>query len=250
METMNETSPAPAPRTEHTPAWLSIPLAVLIAAAMVSGSILYVGSGGTASLLGAAQTPDPSAGDAPVKVDDPDSLVESDDPVLGKADAPVTIVEFSDFQCPFCRRFWADTYTQLKEEYIDTGKARLVFRDYPLPFHEAATPSALAANCANEQGKFWQYHDKMFIEQEKQGQGTVSYGVTELKAWAQQIGLNMTQFNQCLDSKKYADEVEADTTAGSANGVSGTPSFFVNGQLLVGAQPFASFKALIDAELE
>jgi len=246
---MNEISSASTPRPEHTPAWLSVPVAVLVAALMVSASILYVGSGDSASLLQAAKTPAPE-GDAPVKIDDPDSLVESDDPVLGKADAPVTIVEFSDFQCPFCRRFWADTYTQLKEEYIDTGKVRLVFRDYPLPFHDAATPSALAANCANEQGKFWQYHDKMFIEQEKQGQGTVTYGATELKAWAQQLGLNTAQFNQCLDSKKYADEVAADTAAGSAAGVSGTPSFFVNGQLLVGAQPFASFKAIIDAELE
>lgn len=250
MESMNETSPTPSPRSEHAPAWLSIPVAVLLAAIMVSGSILYVGSGGSASLLGAVQEPEQLGGDAPVKIDDPDSLVESDDPVLGNADAPVTIVEFSDFQCPFCRRFWADTYTQLKEEYIDTGKVRLVFRDYPLPFHEAATPSAIAANCADEQGKFWQYHDKMFIEQEKQGQSTVTYGVTELKAWAQQLGLNTAQFNQCLDSKKYADEVEADTAAGSAAGVSGTPSFFVNGQLLVGAQPFSAFKALIDAELQ
>jgi len=246
---MNETSPAPQ---SQRLSWLTAPVSVLIAAVMVSASILFVGGGGNFSLLNAKvplPTADAGGGDAVVNVDDYAKLAESDEPSIGNADAPVTIIEFSDFQCPFCRRFWADTYGQLRKEYIDTGKVRLVFRDYPLPFHEAAMPSALAANCAHEQGKFWQYHDKIFSEQEKQGQGTASYGAAELKTWAQQTGLDMGKFNQCFDGSTYSGEIQNDITAGSASGVSGTPSFVINGELLVGAQPFASFKAIIDSKL-
>lgn len=96
-----------------------------------------------------------------------------DDPVLGKADAPVTLIEFSDFQCPFCRAFWKEALQQIKKDYIDTGKAKFVYRDFPLSFHPLAKPYALAANCANDQGKFWEMHDKIFEEQAKKGEGTI-----------------------------------------------------------------------------
>jgi len=227
----------------------SVPLAILVAAAMVSGSVLYVGSGGLpAANIGDTVVP-VAQDDAPVAIEDPSELFSDKDASVGNENAKVTIVEFSDFQCPFCRSFFNGTYSELKKEYIDTGKARLVFRHYPLPFHDAARPSAIAAECAGDQGKFWQMHDKIFAEQEKKGTGTVAYGVAELKTWAAQIGLNTGQFNTCLDSEKYGEKVDADTSAGSAYGVNGTPSFFINGKLLVGAQPFAQFKALIDAEL-
>lgn len=228
--------------------WLNIPLAVLIAGVMVSSSIIYVGNEKSASVLNNAQQDVAAQASTPPTVD-PATLVEANDPMLGNPKAKVTIVEFSDFQCPFCRAFYEDTYAQLKKEYIDTGKARLVFRDYPLPFHDAAEPSALAADCANEQGKFWQFHDTVFDEQAKKGSGTITYGVTELKQWARISGLDGAKFDQCLDSAKYDAEVTADAAAGSAAGVSGTPSFFINGKLLIGAQPFSSFKAAIDAEL-
>lgn len=232
----------------ETPAWLTAPIAILIAAVMVSASIIYVGSGSTASLLGAGSDV-PSVSNKPVVVKDPATLFGPTDPSQGNPDAKVTIVEFSDFQCPYCRAFFEGAYTQIKQQYIDTGKVRLVFRDYPLSFHPAAKPAALAAGCAQDQGKFWEYHDRMFIEQGKQGTGTITFGATELKSWASQLGMNMTTFNNCLDSSKYAAAVEADTKAGAAAGVSGTPSFFINGELLVGAQPFATFKAAIDKAL-
>jgi protein-disulfide isomerase len=228
----------------------SVPLAILVAAAMVSGSILYIGSGSLPSAqIGDTVVNNDQATPTPVVVKNPNDLFSKADAVIGSDKAKVTIVEFSDFQCPFCRVFFNDTYSQIKKEYIDTGKVRLVFRHYPLPFHDAARPSALAAACAQEQGKFWQMHDKMFTEQAKKGTGTVAFGVSELKAWAGQIGLNTGQFNSCLDSAKYASRVDTDTADGSKFGVSGTPSFFINGELLVGAQPFAQFKTAIDAAL-
>lgn len=243
------------PETHSTPSEskksfvVSIPMAILVAAAMVSGSVLYVGSGsnGTALLPSALQPTAQEPGDtAPVKIKDPSTLFSADDPMIGNAKAKVTIVEFSDFQCPFCRRFWKDTYSQLKKEYIDTGKVRMVTRAFPLSFHEAAKPAAIASLCAKEQGKFWEYRDKVFGEQEKKGQATIAFGVAELKTWATAIGLNAQQFNSCLDTQKYAAKVDADTAAGSAVGVSGTPSFFINGQQVVGAQPFSAFKKIID----
>jgi protein-disulfide isomerase len=231
----------------------STPLAIIVAALIVSGSIVFVGTGGNMNLLGAGigdQGDILPQEEAPIVIEDYKTLVEANDPVIGKADAPVTIVEFSDFQCPFCRRFYEDSYGQIKKDYIDTGKVRLVFRDYPLPFHEAAKPAAMAAQCANDQGKFEAYHDKIFEEQAKKGTGTVQFTVADLKAWAVQIGLNAGTFNSCLDSQKYAAEVDADTEAAGNAGVSGTPSFFVNGTLVVGAQPYSTFQAAIEAALK
>lgn len=182
---------------------------------------------------------------APVKAD----VRNGHFPVLGKESAKITIVEFSDFQCPFCSRFFKESFPQIKKEYIDTGKAKLYFRHFPLDFHPAATPAALASECANEQNKFWEYHDKLFNEQEKisvQGQ-TPDQIKTQLKTWAQELSLNTTQFNSCLDSEKYKNNVTTDTADGKTAGVSGTPTFYINGTQLVGAQPFASFKTALDA---
>jgi protein-disulfide isomerase len=240
-ENVDNTFPAPSRWERFSP--FAIPVSVLVAGVMISVSILYVGGdgGGQRAAIGdIADLGEPSA----IQED-----LGDEDPFIGDPDAPVTIVEFSDFQCPFCRRYFMDTYPQLKSEYIDTGKVKLVFRDFPLQFHDAARPSALAAECADEQGKFWEYHDAMFFEQNKQGSGTISYGAAELKQWARQVGLNGGQFDQCLDSEKYGDEVDADFEAGKSAGVSGTPSFFVNGKILVGAQPFSTFPQAIEAEL-
>ncbi|MCC6934247.1 MAG: thioredoxin domain-containing protein [Candidatus Yanofskybacteria bacterium] len=224
---------------------VSVSVAVLIAAAMISGSILYVGGGEGAALFPAAGKATP----APERSVDPTALIGTDDPVIGASNAPVTIVEFSDFQCPFCRSFFTETYSKIKKDYIDTGKARLVFRDYPLPFHDAARPAALAAQCADAQGKFWQYHDALFQEQAKKGQGTVAFGAAELKSWAAQIGLNTTAFATCLDKETYAKRISEDMDDASTLGITGTPSFFVNGELIVGAQPYSVFKSAIDKAL-
>ena len=161
----------------------------------------------------------------------------------GDKDAPVTIIEWSDFECPFCARFYRDTLPLIEEEYIKTGKVKLVFRDFPLSFHQNAQKAAEAAECAGEQGKFWEMHDLLF----EQG---VEGGTAGCKQYEKQLGLNTAKFNECLDSGAMASEVRKDTADGAAAGIQGTPGFLINGKLVSGAQPFSSFKQVIDAELE
>ena len=163
-------------------------------------------------------------------------------PILGEEDAPVTMVEFSDFQCPYCARFFEQTFPQLKENYIKTGKVKLAFRHLPLSFHQYAQKTAEASECANEQGKFWEYHDTVFSNQDQLSD-------TILSIWAGEIGLDVKKFDDCLESGKYKEKVQADSNDAGSYGVSGTPSFFVNGKLLVGAQPYEAFQQVIDAEL-
>lgn len=173
---------------------------------------------------------------------EPKEISVDDDAFLGKENAPVTIVEFSDYQCPFCERFYLQTLDQLKKEYIDTGKVKLVYRDFPLEFHPYAQKAAEAAECAGEQGKYYQMHNKLFENQ-------VAIDIPDLKKYAKDIGLNTAQFNTCLDTGKMKSEVENDYQEGISYGVTGTPAFFINGKLLEGAQPFSAFKQAIDAEL-
>lgn len=165
-----------------------------------------------------------------------------DDPVLGNKDAPVTIVSFEDYQCPFCKRSFDQTFPLLKKEYIDTGKVRYVFRDFPLNFHPQAQSASEASECADDQGKFWEYHGALFQNQE-------SLGDALYKKIAEELELNVEQFNSCLDSGKYRQEVQNDFSYGTTVGVSGTPTFFINGIKLVGAQPFQAFQQVIEAEL-
>lgn len=168
-----------------------------------------------------------------------------DDPVNGSSNAPVTIVEFSDFQCPFCERFFTQTLPSIEENFIKTGKAKLVYRDFPLSFHQYAEKAAEAADCANEQGKFWEYHDTLF---QKQSEWT-SGGVDKLKEYAKNLNLDTNKFNTCLDSGKYANEIQKDLNDGSSYGVSGTPTFFINGIEVVGAQPYSAFEQVINQQL-
>lgn len=163
-----------------------------------------------------------------------------DDPAMGPADAPVTMIVFNCFQCPFSKRH-SGTLLQILETYGD--KVRIVFRDFPLGFHQYAQKAHEAAECADEQGKFWEYHDKLFENQR-------ALDVASLKQYASDIGLNTAQFNDCLDTGKYASEVQKDMQDGQSYGVRGTPATFVNGRMISGAQPFSAFKAVIDAELE
>ncbi|MBI4044628.1 MAG: DsbA family protein [Candidatus Diapherotrites archaeon] len=166
----------------------------------------------------------------------------------GDPNAPVIIVEFSDFECPFCGRFHDDSGLQIRENYVKTGKVQLVYKDFPLSFHPSAQPSAEAARCAAEQGKFWEMHDKLFENQQ-------ALSDSDLKGYAVGIGLNAEQFNSCFDSGKYTSAVEANFSEGSRVGVSGTPSFFIGkrdgtGQIIVGAQPYSNFKSIIDGLLQ
>jgi len=157
----------------------------------------------------------------------------------GGAKAPVTIVEFSDYQCPFCKR-GEDSVQKVVETYGD--KVRIVFRDYPLPFHPQARPAAEAANCAHDQGKFWEYNKKLFANQ-----GSLSE--TNYKAWAKELGLDTAKFDECLAKKTHSAKIDKDIADGAAAGVNGTPAFFINGRSLSGAQPFEKFKEVIDNEL-
>ena len=169
-------------------------------------------------------------------------VLVDDDSIKGEADAPVTIVEFSDYECPFCARFYTGAYEQIKTEYIDTGKVKFVYRDFPLNFHPNAQKAAEAAECAGEQGMYYEMHDLLF-------ELGVSGGVDSYKEYAQDIDLNTAEFNECLDSGEMADEVKEDMVDGQNAGVQGTPAFFVNGEMISGAQPFSVFKAAIDANL-
>lgn len=162
--------------------------------------------------------------------------------ILGKADAPITIVEYSDFQCPFCSRAYSDAVTGIKNNYVESGKVKIVYKHFPLSFHPEAEPAALASECAAEQGKFWEFHDKIFENQAEIS--TASY-----KKWATELGLDAAKFNTCVDSKKYLSKVRADFVEGQQVGIQGTPGFFVEGELVSGAQPYTVFQQKIDALL-
>lgn len=166
--------------------------------------------------------------------------ITPDDSVKGNPEAKVTIVEFSDFQCPFCA-IVEPTVKKVLETYGDNVK--FVYKNFPLPSHENAQPAALAALCAKDQGKFWEYHDTLFENQE-------SLKVTDLKKYAADLGLKTQDFNGCLDNKKYQNQIQADLNEGNRVGVRGTPAFFINGRPLSGAQPLENFQAMIKEELK
>ena len=226
-----------------------IPISILVGLTVIAVSI-YLSFGlpnqraaKSNAVAGEITPPPPPDAFSPATADD--------DPVLGNPDARVTLIEFSDFQCPFCRKLWRETLPEIKKNYIDTGKAKLVYRDFPLSsIHPAAQSAAEAGECADDQGKFWQMHDKIYSEQDKQGQGTVQFSVSDIKKWAGQIGLSMSEFNNCLDSQKYKAEVEKDTSDGQVSGITGTPGTFVDGTLIKGAVSYAVFSQAIEEALK
>jgi protein-disulfide isomerase len=167
--------------------------------------------------------------------------VADDDAVAGNAKAAVTVIEFSDFQCPFCARVMP-TLKQLRERYGD--RVRIVWKDFPLTaIHPEAFKAAEAGQCAREQGKFWEYHDRLFANQQ-------ALQIDALKKHAADAGLDTAKFGACLDTAKYSDRVQEQMGIGARLGVSSTPTVFVNGRLISGAQPFDVFAAVIDEELE
>jgi len=176
-----------------------------------------------------------------------------DDPMKGDPKAPVTIIEFSDYECPFCKRSNDGAIKQINEEYISKGKVRLVFRDYPLPFHKKATPAAVAANCAGEQGKYWEVHDFLF-ENPK-----TNLDIPTILDSAGDLGLNKAKFQTCINDKSKEKEITKDIEDGQKYGVRGTPSYFIGkttdgdeitGTFIRGAQPYSVFKELIDEQLK
>ena len=186
----------------------------------------------------------------------PAKISADDDPIIGNPDAEITIIEFSDFQCPFCARFHIQTLPTLMEEYIEKGTVKLVFRDFPIQsIHPNAVPASVAAECANEQGKFKQMHDILFERQNQWSNLETIYAMELFNQYASEIQLEQEQFSSCLSTAKYVKEIQNDLNDGRTYGITGTPGFFIgNEQIgfteLKGAQPFESFKKVIDRQLE
>lgn len=165
-----------------------------------------------------------------------------DDAIKGDAKAKITLVEFSDYQCPFCGRLFSETMPSIDAQYIKTGKAKFALRDFPLGFHQYAQKASEAAECAGDQNKYWEYHDVLFNNQE-------TLDVASLKKYAKELGLDTAVFDNCLDTGKQADEVKKDFADGQKAGVGGTPAVYVNGKQISGACPFSTFQQAFDAEL-
>ncbi len=168
-------------------------------------------------------------------------LMADDDPYIGDEDAPIVIVEFSAYACPYCGRHFEQTLEPLLENYGQY--IRYVYRDFPTINPNVSFPAAMAANCAEEQGMFWEYHELLFANQER-------LSAQYLPQAAAELGLNLDEFNECLSSQRYYSEVENDFYDGSVLGISGTPSFYINGSFYSGAQPYEFFERVIQRELD
>jgi protein-disulfide isomerase len=168
-------------------------------------------------------------------------------PIKGNSKAKVTIVEFADFRCPFCEQFFTNTEPQIIKDYVDTGKVKFAFRNFAF-LGPASVTAADASECANDQGKFWEYYDYLYKNQPDES-NTSMYNTDTLTQAAVGLGMDDNTFRTCLDGKKDEAKANADMADGQKVGVSGTPSFFVNGISLVGAEPYDSFKTIIDQEL-
>lgn len=276
----------------------ALPLSIIAAAVFISASIFYntrlvlkkidssvsLGFGQASSSTG--PNPESSPAPAPSAVLDPGAPVNAPQragaPVLGNKNAKVAMVEFSDFQCPFCQRFFKNTLPQIKSKYIDTDKVKFVYRHFPLPRHQNAQKAAEAAECASRQGKFEAYHNQLFINGQPDGAGLAA---ADLKKYADDLGLNKgvlgfkkNQFNQCLDNSETAEAVKKDIADGAGMSVGGTPTFlifkadnptfdlaYINQQLqqrqniiklangnyfIVGAQAHSAFEQAIEAVLK
>lgn len=231
----------------NTSFWL--PFAVVLAGGLIAGAVLFkdqlVGRpGGTpapqedVNVLGETATPTPT----PV-----DNLEVNLDgvPMLGEATAAVTIVEFSDFQCPYCEQFFTMTLPQVKKEYVEMGKVKYYFKNFPLVnLHKNAAKAAEAALCADDQGKFWEYHDQLFAKQSEWAEQASPRAIFE--KYAGSLGLRAKDFAACLETGKYATRIKEEMSEGQTLGMTGTPSFVINGRLFVGAYPFPDFKKILD----
>src|SRR3989344_2154738 len=217
-----------------------VPSSIVLAGVLIAGAVVYTNgpriydSGNIAQVKkNVAQQQIPA-----------DLKLRDGDHVLGNPNAKVTIIEYSDFECPFCGRMFAETLPKIKENFVKSGEAKFVYRHFPLrSIHKDAQKAAEASECASDQGKFWEYHDKVF---EKQS----SLGIENLKLWAKDLGLNSAQFDSCLDFGKYSTRVDIDYNEGLVLEINGTPATFVNGKLISGAQPYEEFEKVIREELK
>ncbi|MBI5754569.1 DsbA family protein [Candidatus Peregrinibacteria bacterium] len=241
--------------------------AIVFAAIVISGSLVFLGvrvNGGnlsddvfqekvSKSIDAYIANEQKKAQDAQVAADKPKFVTgdfTDDDPVLGNKNAKVSIVEFSDYQCPYCGKFEQESFPQIKSQYIDTGKVKFVYRDFPLSFHQYAYPSALFGECVHHlsgspDADYYKVHDKLF---ETVQNGKFDYDV--MSKFAVGIGVDGAALKKCFDGDKYKDEIAADQKAGEDAGISGTPGFIINGQVISGAQPFSKFQPIIEDALK
>lgn len=215
-----------------------IPASIIVAGVIIAVAVMYSGGvdfGSKKDLKKQSSVADTTEAEALLGVVDGDQ-------VLGSPSAPVTFVEFGDFQCPFCGRFFSETLPQIKEKYVKTGQIKFIWRDFAFLGQESFD-AASAARCAGEQGKFWDYHDKLFLSQSGENRG--AFLIANLKNFAVSLGLDTQKFNECLDSGRYLSAVQKESALGRELGVSGTPSSFVNGRHITGAVPFVQLEAVI-----
>ena len=212
----------------------SLGMAAGIGAVVVAVVVLIV----LANTLGQGEDEVPSG-----SADLPARLAPVQGNVLGSPDAPVTIVAYSDFQCPYCAQAALGPMRQIEEDYLATGKAKLVFKHFAFEGEESVW-AAQAAECAAEQNRFWDYHDMLFLNQRR-----VAFTTENLKGFARELGLDTASFNVCLDLEKHAEKVAADRAEGQRRGVTGTPTFYVGQTQIVGAKPYDTFRAAIEDQL-
>lgn len=227
--------------------WL-LPISILIAGVMIAGSLIYsVGKQSVAQKSSA--TSDGGNAVSAAKYGELPPL-GGRDAILGNPEAPVTFIEYGDYQCPFCGRFFKQVEPRLRDEYIKTSKIKMVFRNFQILGQESDAAGA-ASECAKDQGKFWAYHDELYKAETADGRennGNLNRDLFLMLA--QNAGLDMTAFVSCLDSNKYIELVKKETADGQAMGLTGTPTSYINGEQVVGAQPYSVFKSVIDIALQ
>ncbi|HXS14962.1 MAG TPA: DsbA family protein [Candidatus Saccharimonadales bacterium] len=229
--------------TSWTPVLMVLLLIATFLIGMLYTKVQYLEGGATAPAAGTTAGSQQQAAVTPgAKVD----MSMGNLPVLGNANAKVQVVEFADFQCPFCEQWFQTVWPQLKKDYVDTGKIAFAWRDYPFLGQES-TDAANAARCANDQGKFWDYHDYLYTHQGQENSG--AFSKANLEGFAATMGLDTTKFNNCMDSNQFAKDAATDLSDGQKAGVNGTPTVFINGVPVVGAQPYSAFQTAIDQAL-
>ena len=217
-----------------------IPSSIVLAGILIAGAVVYSNGPKGPVYDNTAQVQQGGQ----IRDDSKILEVKDFDHILGNPSAKVTIIEYSDFECPFCGKMFAETIPKLKENFIKNGDVKFIYRHFPLrSIHADAQKAAEASECAGEQGKFWEYHDIVFGKQNL-------LGIESFKSWAKELGLNSGQFDSCLDSGKYEERVEKDYSDGITLGVNGTPATFINGKLISGAVPYEEFEKIIREELK
>lgn len=219
-----------------------LPSSIIVAALLIGVAIIYS--------VGSKSLPSRNVEQGNSDFDASNLLaLTKEDVALGNLEAPITIIEYSDFQCPFCGFFYTNVESLLKENYISTGKVKLVYRHFAF-LGEESSAAAAASECAKDQGKFWKFHDFLFdneIKDNREHNGNLNRDL--FMSIASDLGLNQNTFAVCLDSGKYTQKVENDLASGKKVGVRATPTTFINGQKVEGALPYSEFKKIIDQEL-